>query len=125
MISLNTSARLSLVAALAAGCFAMSTPATAADLDAAPQGALFIHGVDFSSPRAVARLKRQLQRVATQICVPDSGSRMLTPRTSDEQVCYTTAMKDGLAQIDSRAEQAMRVQASTLAVSNTNISPAH
>jgi UrcA family protein len=116
MSHLTTLARAAAFAGLVSGCVALSAPAFAQDADALPQGALVIRGVDFTSPKAVAHLKRRLDHLAMNICTPQSSGH--TFLSHDEQACYDTALKNGLAQIDSHQEQAMRDQAQKLAVAN-------
>lgn len=118
MIRLNTVVRTGILAGLALGCIALSAPAFAAESDV-PQAAISVRGVDFNSPRAVAHLKGQLSRVAMDICAPNLDGRLLM--STDERTCYETARKDGLAQIDSREQQAMRDHAVRLADSRSAV----
>lgn len=99
-------ARATAFAGLISGCVAMSAPAFAAEDGVLPQGTLSLRGADFTSAPAVARLKRHLRHVAMDICTANAGN----PRFMDpsEQACYDTALKDGLAQIDSRQQQAQQ-----------------
>ncbi len=118
MIRLFHIARTTAVAGLVFGSIALSAPALAADGDALPHGALVISGTDFTSPDAVARLKRKLNRIAKDICGAQSSGGIIMSRS--EQACYDTAVTDGLAQIDSRQQQAIRDRTVRLADSPAN-----
>lgn len=106
-------ARSSALAGLMAAGVALSVPAFAADADGLPQGTIALHGADFASPRAVAHVTRQLRLVATNICTAPANGQIFM--SSDQRACYDTAMKDGLAQIATRQQQALRDRAVRLA----------
>ncbi len=113
MNRLITIARAAALAGLCSGCVVWSAASFAADYDAVPHGTMALHGADFASPVVVARLKHRLDRIATDMCMGDTGSQNYTSRS--ERACYDTAVKDGLAQIASRQQQAMRERTVRLA----------
>ena len=110
-------ARATAFAGLMTGCIVWSAAAFAADSDAVPTGAIALHGADFTSPRAVAHLKRQVRHVAMDICAPSAVGR--TFMSPSEQACYETAVNDGLKQIDGRQQQALRDRSVRLAAAST------
>jgi UrcA family protein len=111
-------ARAAALAGVMTGCIVWSAAAFAADSDALPQGIVAVHGADFTSPRAVAHLKRQVERVATNICLDQPADLGFVSR--DERACYDTAVNDGLAQINRRQQQALRDRPVRLAASQAN-----
>jgi UrcA family protein len=111
-------ARATAFAGLMTGCIVWSAAAFAADSDAPPQGRITVREVDFTSARAVAHLKQRLRHVAMDACMPNAGGRIVMTR--DEQACYDTALKDGLAQIESRRQQALRERSVRLADTQTH-----
>ena len=109
---------LSLAAAATFGAMPAAAQDTAADV---PHADLDIAHVDFTSPKAVNALKVQLRRLATEICTPfsDGTGRM----SSDEMHCYNTAMKGGLAAIDSHRQLALAHARPTTVAANTQVRP--
>ena len=96
-----------IAATLIASAFVTLAPVAQAETpDQLPRAEINIKTTDFSSTKAVARLVSQLHRVALEICMPDS--LRMAPITSDEIACVDTAFKSGMAQIDSREQQALR-----------------
>jgi UrcA family protein len=111
-------ARAAALAGVMTGCIVWSAAAFAADGDVVPQGKVAVHGADFTSPRDVAHLQRQVERVARNICLGQPGERGLV--SHDQRVCYDTAVNDGLAQIASRQQQALRDRSVRLAASQAD-----
>ena len=109
---MNDMLKIARTAAIAAS-LALTAPAFAAETDSPPQATVALHGADLTSPRAVAQLKHRLHRVAMDICTPHASGSIFLSR--DERECYDTAMHSGLAQIDSRQQQAIRDRAVRLA----------
>ena len=84
------------------------TPAAfaAADEDPVPQVRLSAAGTDFTSPASIAHLRSRLRHAAIAICTPNwDGRRMLA---TDERQCYDTALTNGMAQVESRHQEALR-----------------
>jgi UrcA family protein len=100
-------ARTSALIALASSLLAITAPAFAASNDdPLPQGTVNIAGTDFTSVKAVDHLKARVRRVAFEICVPNaSGAVIMAP---DERKCYETALTNGLTQIASKQQEALR-----------------
>lgn len=111
---------LSLAAMAAIG----AMPAAAQDTRSiVPQADLDVAHVDFTSPKAVKGLQLRLRRLARKICTPfsDGSGRM----TADELHCYNTAMKGGLAQIESHRQLALARAQQTIVAANTELRAAH
>ncbi len=123
MIRLNTLARTSILAGLVTGGLALSAPAFAADDDAPPHAAMSVKGVDFTSPHAIEHLKHQLKRVAQGICMPNTSGHVLY--SPDELACYAAAVKNGMAQIDSREQEAVRDHTIRFAASRADATSAN
>lgn len=109
--------------ALASGLLAFAAPAFAQNDDVVPQSKLNVASTDFTSAKAVDHLKARVRRVAFQICVPDGQS--LAPIPADQRKCINTAMHNGMAQIDSKQQQAMRATTVNMASAQTDTHPAH
>jgi len=106
-------ARTASLALIATGFLSIAPAAHAADGDQAPQAELNIAGTDFTSATAVDHLINRLHRVAIDICVPESQQTLAM--SNDQRACVAAAVKTGLAQIDSKRQQAMRDSAARLA----------
>jgi UrcA family protein len=101
-----TLARTATVAMIASAFVTLAPVAHAQAVDTLPQAEINIANTDFSSPKAVSHLITRLHRVAIDICMPDS--QRVTPMNSDEAKCVDTAIKSGMAQIETKRQQAMR-----------------
>ena len=91
----------------AAGCIALTPSAFAASSDdPVPQTRLSVAGTDFTSQSSVAHLKIRLRHAAIAVCAPDWDGRQLL--AVDERRCYDKAVDNGLAQVESKQQDAMR-----------------
>ncbi|NMN03676.1 MULTISPECIES: UrcA family protein [unclassified Novosphingobium] len=88
-----------------------------------PHADLDVAHIDFTSPKAVKALQMRLRRLATKICTPftDGSGHM----TSDEMHCFNTAMKGGLAQIETHRQLALARAPHTTVAVNTDVRPVH
>ncbi len=113
-------AALSLAALAATNAMPAAAQGTVIDT---PHAEMDIAQVDFTSPKAVKSLKAQMRRVAAKICTPfgDGTIHMAT----DEMHCYNTAVKAGLAQIETHRQLAMARAAQTVVAANTAARPTH
>lgn len=111
-----TFVRTASLALIATGLLSLAPAAQAADGDQAPQAELNIAGTDFSSAKAVDHLIARLHRVALDICLADG--QQTTAMSEDQRTCVATAVKTGLAQIESKRQQAMRDTSGRLAAAN-------
>ncbi|MET3471271.1 UrcA family protein [Novosphingobium sp. 1529] len=114
------------IAALSLAALAATNAMPAAAQDTVidtPHAEMDIAQVDFTSPKAVKSLKAQMRRVAAKICTPfgDGTIHMAT----DEMHCYNTAVKTGLAQIETHRQLAMARAAQTVVAANTAARPTH
>ncbi|KUR73376.1 UrcA family protein [Novosphingobium sp. FSW06-99] len=91
---------------IASSLFVLAPVAQAAEADQAPQAELNIAATDFTSQKAVDHLIARLHRVALDICAPNLDPKV--GLNDDERACLNKALKSGLAQIDSKREEAMR-----------------
>ena len=125
MTHFTTIARTGTLIAIASSLLALTAPAFAApiDEDALPQATLNVAGTDFTSAKAVDHLKARVRRTALEICVPDGDTRM--PMATDQRQCYNTAIRNGLAQIESKQQLAMRKTTVNVASAQTDTHPAH
>jgi len=111
---------LSLAAAATIGAVPAAAQTATTDI---PQAQLDVGHVDFTSPQAVKALHAQLRRLAARICTPYGDGTM--HMATDEMHCYNTAVKAGLAQIETRRQLALaRTQQTTVAI-NTAARPTH
>jgi UrcA family protein len=116
-------ARTSVLIALASSLLAIAAPAFAASDDAVPQGTLNVAGTDFTSAKAVDHLKVRVRRIAYEICVPNgNGAAIMAP---DERKCVETAVNNGLAQIASKQQQALRGTTVNMASAQTETHSNH
>ncbi len=113
MIRFTAAARTGLFLTIAASFLAMTPPAFAADDDAVPQSVLNVAHTDFTSAKSVAQLKQHVRHVAYGICTADSDGRALM--STDQRKCYETAMRSGLAQIETKRVAALRQSSPALA----------
>lgn len=119
-----TIARTSTLIAVASSLLAMTAPAFAAPSDdSLPQGTLNVAGIDFTSPKAVAHLKARVRHLAFDICVPDGDARQ--PLTTDRRECLATAIRNGLAAVDTKQELAMRNKPVDVAAAQIETHPSH
>jgi len=108
--------RTASLAVIATGFVALAPLAHAAEGDQVPQAEMNIAGTDFTSAKAVDHLVSRLHRVAIDLCVPDG--QQIGAMTGDQRACVAAAVKTGMAQIDSKRQQALRDSAERLAVAN-------
>ena len=101
---------------IATGFVALAPLAHAAEGDQIPQAEINIAGTDFTSAKAVDHLVSRLHRVAIDLCVPDR--QLIVAMTGDQRACVAAAVKTGLAQIDSKRQQARRDSAERLAAAS-------
>jgi UrcA family protein len=116
-------ARTTVLLAVASGLLAMTAPAFAQSDDAVPQGKLNVAGTDFTSAKAVDHLKARVRRLAFEICVPNGNSAITM--AADERKCYETAVNNGLAEIASKQQQALRATTVDVASAQTETHSSH
>ncbi len=120
--SARLGARAGILITLASGFLALTSPAFAAADDDVPQATLNVAGTDFTSDKAIAHLTNRIRHTARQICSPDWDGKSLSP---DERKCYDTAMKTGLAQIESKRMAALRRTSPAMASAQPEEHQAH
>ena len=108
-----TLVRAATLALVATGFVSLAPLAHAADDAPVPQAEINIAGTDFTSAKAVDHLIIRLHHVALDICVPDSDQK--STLGDDQRTCVQTVLKSGLAQIETRRQQAMRDSTARLA----------
>lgn len=108
---------------IASSLFVMAPVAQAAEADQVPQAELNIATTDFTSQKAVDHLISRLHRVALEICAPDLDPKV--GLSDDERTCVNKALKSGLAQIDSKREEARRETSVHVATAQPVETPAH
>jgi UrcA family protein len=113
-----TFARTATLALVASAVITLAPAAHAADGDQAPQAEMNVAGTDFTSAKAVDHLITRLHRVALDICVQQGDPHALM--SDDERACVNAAIKSGLAQIDSKRQEAMRETAVHVATAQPN-----
>lgn len=111
-----TLARTASLALIASGLLSLAPAAHAADGEQAPQAEINIAGTDFSSPKAVDHLVARLHRVAIDICEPETLQTLTM--SDDQRACIQAAVKSGLAQIESKRQQATRETTARLATAH-------
>ena len=97
--------RAATLAMIASGFVALAPVAHAAD-DPLPSASIDITRIDFTSPKAVDHVTRLVRNRALEICLGDA--RYEAGMNRQERDCFDTALKSGLAQIESKRQQALR-----------------
>ena len=113
--------RIAAVALLVSGFVAVAPAAHAADEGTLPSFQLKISATDFSSPTSVDHLVRRVRHLALNVCTEDSPYQQ--GLNAEQRTCYDTAVKNGLAQIEARQQEAMRATSVHMASAQPETAP--
>jgi len=108
MTQFFTSVKASVITSVAIVTLAVAGPAFAntTEDNQLPQAEINIKSADLTSPSVVKQLQAQARRVASQICYSSGDIRDMSQAIA-ERDCYNTAVRDALAQIETKHEIAL------------------